>query len=335
MRARNLVKKLVISAVVIMVCTMGVSVFGAELTIYSGGLRSLQDPLDTLVKKRLKVNVGSICMPGGTLWTKLQSEKPNIRADVTFGMSVNRAIVGKRQGLFLQHKSKAWESIPKAFGDPDGFYYMPYGWADILCANTKLMKKSGLKEPKSWNDLLDPKWKGKIVWPNPATSSGAYLFVAGMVRLMGEDKAFNYLEKLDKNISQYTKSGGAPSLFVGRGEATIGLSNTTSLGAHIREGYPLEPIVPKEGLPYTTTYIGIFKSAVNVKEAKMWVDLIASEEAQTLIGKHSAIIARPGVKNVFWGPRIDLIVIKDFDQEWVADNRARLLEKWKAKFVKR
>jgi iron(III) transport system substrate-binding protein len=268
-------KKLVISTVVFIVCTMGVSAFGAELTIYSATLRTVQDPIDKLIKEKLKVNVGSLCMSGGTWWTRVQSEKPNIRADVLIGLSVNRAIVGKREGLFLPYKSKAWEVIPKDFKDPEGFYYESHAWADILCVNTKLMKKSGLKEPKSWNDLLDPKWKGKIVWPNPATSSGAYLFIAGMVKSMGEDRAFDYLEKLDKNISQYTKSGGAPSIFVGRGEATIGLANTTSLGAHIREGYPLKPVVPKEGLPYTTCVVGIFKNAKNVKDGKKFIDLMA------------------------------------------------------------
>ena len=74
---------------------------------------------------------------------------------------------------------------------------------------TLLLKKKKLPEPKCWADVIKPEYKGEIEISHPASSGTAYTILAGLVQLMGEDQAFDYLKKLHKNISNYTRSGQA------------------------------------------------------------------------------------------------------------------------------
>ena len=78
--------------------------------------------------------------------------------------------------------------------------------------------------PKSWADLLKPEYKGEIQVANPASSGTAYTMIATLVQLMGEDKAFEYLKGLHKNVGQYTRSGTGPIKAVARGETAVSIS---------------------------------------------------------------------------------------------------------------
>ena len=78
--------------------------------------------------------------------------------------------------------------------------------------------------PRSWADLLKPEYKGDIQVANPASSGTAYTMIATLVQLMGEDKAFDYLKGLHKNVGQYTRSGTGPIKAVARGETAVSIS---------------------------------------------------------------------------------------------------------------
>ena len=81
-----------------------------------------------------------------------------------------------------------------------------------------------LAEPKCWADLLKPEFKDEVQVANPNSSGTAYTLLATIVQLMGEDKGFDYLKALHKNINQYTKSGAAPAKAAALGETTVGIA---------------------------------------------------------------------------------------------------------------
>jgi hypothetical protein len=101
-----------------------------------------------------------------------------------------------------------------------GFYTSAIGFG----YNEEVLKKKNLPPPKCWKDLLNPIYKGEIETSHPASSGTAYTILAGLVQLMGEDAAFDYLKKLHKNVTQYTRSGQAQARSVGKGEVGIGIS---------------------------------------------------------------------------------------------------------------
>ena len=84
--------------------------------------------------------------------------------------------------------------------------------------NTDLLKKKNIAEPKCWADLVKPEFKDEMQVANPNSSGTSYNMLATLVQLMGEDKAFDYLKALHRNVNQYTKSGAAPARAAATGE---------------------------------------------------------------------------------------------------------------------
>jgi iron(III) transport system substrate-binding protein len=93
-----------------------------------------------------------------------------------------------------------------------------------LATTPSCWPRKKLQAPKSWADLLKPEYKGEVQMANPASSGTAYTMIATLVQIMGEDKAFDYLKSLHKNISTYTRSGTAPIKAAARGETMVSIS---------------------------------------------------------------------------------------------------------------
>ena len=115
------------------------------------------------------------------------------------------------EGLTVEYKSpklgelqdwavRQWE---QSKGRTVGIYSGALGFG----FNTKELAGKGLKEPTCWADLLDAKLKDEVQVADPNSSGTAYTLLATLVQLMGEDKGFDYLKALHKNVNQYTKSG--------------------------------------------------------------------------------------------------------------------------------
>jgi iron(III) transport system substrate-binding protein len=81
--------------------------------------------------------------------------------------------------------------------------------------NTEDIKKRKMTPPACWADLIKPEYKGEVQMADPNSSGTACTMPATMVQLMGEDKGFEYLKALHKNINEYTKAGAAPALATG------------------------------------------------------------------------------------------------------------------------
>lgn len=123
------------------------------------------------------------------------------------------------------------------------------GGAVIL--NTKLLKEKNLPEPESYEDLLKPEYKGLISMPNPKSSGTGYMFLKCLVNAWGEEKAFEYFDKLTPNVLQYTSSGSGPVNALLQGEAAIGLGMTSHAVTQINEGADLKVVYFEEGSPFT------------------------------------------------------------------------------------
>lgn len=125
--------------------------------------------------------------------------------------------------------------------------------------NTKVLAAKGLAEPKTYDDLLKPEYKGMIVMPNPKTSGTGYMFLNTWVNTMGKEGALAYVDKLQENIKQFTESGSGPIQMLVQGEVAVGLGMVFQAAQQITEGAPIKVIEPAGGCPYNTTAFGIIK----------------------------------------------------------------------------
>ena len=151
----------------------------------------------------------------GEIYAQVKAEAANPRADIWWGGTGDPHLQAAQEGLTEEYKSpvmadlqdwavRQWE---QAKGRSVGIYSGALGFG----YNTELVKSKGLAEPKCWADLLDPKLKDEVQVADPNSSGTAYTLLATVVQIMGEDKGFDYLKALHRNVNQYTKSGAAPA----------------------------------------------------------------------------------------------------------------------------
>ena len=117
---------------------------------------------------------------------------------------------------------------------------------------------------------------------NPNSSGTAYVAIATLVQIMGEDKAFDYLKKLHANINAYTRSGTAPIKAVARGETGVSISFIHDGVTEALAGFPVKATTPCEGTGYEIGSMSIVKGARNLANAKKFYDWALTPEAQKL-----------------------------------------------------
>lgn len=210
-----------------------------------------------------------------------------------------------------------------------GFYTsaIGIGW------NTDVLKKKNLAPPKCWADLTDAKYKGEVETANPGSSGGAYTIVAGLIQLMGEDKAFDYMKRLHKNVTQYTKSSNAQAKTVARGEVGIGISFIFGFDEERLAGFPsVAAVAPCEGTSYEVGGIALIKGSRNGADARKYYDWLMSPVGQG-IGAKANSLQNPANKTFKQDPKIPTmdgvkLINYDFKKYGAAAERKRIIEKW-------
>jgi len=264
------------------------------------------------------------------LWARVMAEAPNFQADMIWGFLNGHALVGTQRGFFLPYKSPSWSDISANFKDPEGYWHGYNYWFAAAVVNTKLLAEKKLPRPKSWMDFANPVYKGEIVMPDPATSGTAFLSVAAIMQIYGEEKGWELLKNIGKNVAQYVQSGSAPSQMVAQGEYAVGISWDQAIYGRIEKGFPIEAIVPDEGTAFDLESVAIFKTCKNLEGAKKLVDWLGSKEGQTFIGTFRSKVTRQGIPSRV---KVDPNLIK-FDAIWAAENQKRIMSEWKEKVVK-
>ena len=281
-----------------------------------------------------KINVS---MKGsGEALAQLIAEKDNPKTDVWFGGTGDPHLQAAEQGLSLEYKSPslsqlypwAQQQAQQAGFKTVGIYSGPLGFG----YNPELLAKKKLAVPKSWADLLKPDYKGDIQVANPGSSGTAYTMVATLVQLMGEDKAFDYLKGLHKNVSQYTRSGTGPIKAVARGETAVSISFVHDGPGEKTNGFPVETITPLEGTGAEIGSMSIIKGARNLEAAKKFYEWALTPAAQEMAAaaKQFQLPSNKSAKN---DPRIpDFKKIKfihyDYAKYGARAERRRLIAKW-------
>ena len=120
-----------------------------------------------------------------------------------------------------------------------------------IIVNTQVLTQRGLEKPTCYEDLLKSEYKNLISMPNPKASGTGFMFLKSLVNAWGEDKAFDYFNKLTENVKAYTSSGSGPVKELIQGEVAIGLGMTAQAVTEINEGSPLEILFFEEGAPFT------------------------------------------------------------------------------------
>jgi iron(III) transport system substrate-binding protein len=240
--------------------------------------------IQTTFSRVANVKVNIVQRSTGEALAQINAERANPKTDVWFGGTGDPHLQAAEQGLTQPYESPslaqlhpwAQRQAKQSGGRSVGIYLGPLGFA----YNTELLAKRKLPVPRSWADLLRPEFKGEVQMANPATSGGAYTAVATLVQLMGEDKAWDYMARLHKNISTYTRSGEAPIKAVSRGEAAAAIVFIALGPGERAQGFPTETLTPAEGTGAEIGAMSIVKGAPHAEAAKRFYEWALTPQAQ-------------------------------------------------------
>ena len=283
------------------------------------------------------IKVNQSHKPTGEAQAQLRAEAANPKTDIWWGGTGDPYYQAAEVGLLDPYRPDylnnlhGWSVRQYAMSQNyvGGFYTsaIGFGW------NEEVLKKKNLPAPKCWKDLIDPRYKGEIETSHPGTSGTGYTILAGLVQLMGEDQAFDYLKKLHRNVTQYTRSGQAQARNVAKGEVAIGVSFIFGFdNERVTNKFPVYSAAPCEGTGYEVGGIALVKGSRNREAARRYYDWLMSPAGQQ-IGARANSLQVPANKTFKPDPRIPPIdnvrLIKyDFEKYGKAAERRRLLDRW-------
>ncbi|MES3003581.1 MAG: ABC transporter substrate-binding protein [Pseudomonadota bacterium] len=281
-----------------------------------------------------KVNVS--LKGSGEALAQIIAEKDNPKTDVWFGGTGDPHLQAAEQGLTLEYKSPslpqlhewAQQQAKQSGYKTVGIYSGPLGFG----YNPELLARKKLAVPKTWADLTKPEYKGEIQVANPASSGTAYTMIATLVQLMGEDKAYEYLKSLHKNVSQYSRSGTGPIKAVARGETGISISFVHDGPGEKMQGFPVETITPSDGTGAEIGSMSIIKGSRNLDAAKKFYEWALTPAAQEMAAAAKQF-QLPSNKAAKVDPRVpEFKKIKfinyDYAKYGASNERRRLISRW-------
>ncbi len=190
--------------------------------------------------------------------------------------------------------------FPDQYRDPDGMFATTRVWLSSIAYNTNLVKPEDA--PKSFADLLDPKWAGKMVKGHPAYSGTIMTATFQMVRELGWD----YFEKLAKQRVMQVQSSTDPPKKLSLGERAVMVDGNEYGIVLLKEaGQPVEPVYPTEGTPTISGPTGIFASAPHPNAAKLFQAWLHTRETQQFFidftaqySVHAQVKSKPGRRRI-------------------------------------
>ena len=289
------------------------------------------------------LDIQAIRLSTGELGARMLAERDNPQADCIWGWAVTNTSEFVPKGMLEPYKPEGWEQIPANFKDPNGYWTAIDLYAAAFVGNEKVLGKDNLPMAKGWNDLLNPAYKGKLIMPNPASSGTGFLQVASLLVMMDPDyknkpvednKAWDFLKKLDKNMGQYIKSGSKPAKLTAAGEYAIGASFAFVYSSLKKRGFPVVMAMPAEGAGFELEVNSLLKGAKHEKAAKKFLDWAISKNAMNEYAKFKLGVTYPGIRGPKDLPSLDSIKLAPMDFPWQSKNRTKILEVWQEHFLK-
>ena len=231
----------------------------------------------------------------------------------------------KEKKLLMKYTPAGVEGFPPGFKDKEGYFYGLRATVNVIAYNTKLV--SAADAPKTWKDLLDPKWKGKLVTAHPGYSGVIATHVLALVHLHGWD----YFKQLAQNRPMLVQSAVDPAGVVASGERQVAVDGGDFYFYQMKKkGNPIEMVYPKEGVPLVVSPAAIAAFAPHPNAAKLFTDFSFSRETQQILADSEGLYTgHPGVKYPSDKPKLNELKLLTADPEELEKRN----EEIKSKFV--
>lgn len=298
----------------------------SAVTIYtSNNQQSVQAITDEGRRALPGLRLNFITGGSGQLLRRMEAEAAKPAADIFWSSSANT--LGAFKALYEPYASTQLAAIAPNLRDASNLWTASNVHVVVLMVNTNQL--GGRAQPKTWPELFDPAFKGKLVIADPANSSTAYTILWGVRQMLGA-------EALKKLAANTVVSGQAAAVLrsVAQGEYAIGLTFESNAYAYVAGGQrEIALVYPSDGTFTTPEFLVLAKNGPNPAGARRVFDHIVSKEVQVALLE--AAFRRPSrtdidVAKIVKLPNIADIKVFAIDEDDAAAKRAAFLAEWTA-----
>jgi iron(III) transport system substrate-binding protein len=232
-----------------------------------------------------------------------------------------------RKGTFVAFKPKNFDKIVEEGRDKDGYFVAQRLNLMTIYARTDKLAAADL--PKTWGDLLDVRYKGKLVMTDPSFTA-LQLTVVGM---MSKTLGWDFYEKLRKNDIMVVQGNQQVSDNIKRGERLVAVGALDSYAADDRKaGHPIVTILPADGTFVIPSPTAVIKGSPNPNAAKAFAEFMIGDAAQSLFPADGGYAARRDIPPPADGVALDKIKILAVDYDYIEKEAARIKKRFNEVF---
>ena len=256
----------------------------------------------------------------------MQEQQANLKlVDVIHTSDAGHFVLLKEKKLLMKYTPAGVDAFPAGFKDKDGYYFTLRATVNVIAYNTKLVPAA--EAPKGWKDLLDPRWRGKMVTAHPGYSGVISTHVLALVQLYGWD----YFKQLAQNKLMLVQSAVDPAGVVASGERQVAVDGGDYYYYQMKKkGNPIEVVYPKEGVPLVISPSAIASFAPHPNAAKLFTDFTFTRELQQVMADSEGLYTgHPEVKYPADKPKLSDLKLLTVDPEELE----RRNEEIKSRFV--
>ncbi len=299
-----------------------------NLVIYCPHPLEFINPLVSEFEAQTGIKVEVIAAGTGELLKRVESEQANPLGDIFWGGSLST--MKPQMHLFENYQSVNEEFIQEGMKNVEGPLTRFTDIPSVIMVNTDLI---GDIEVNGYEDLLNPKLKGKIAHSDPSKSSSSFEHLINMLYAMGNgdpEAGWDYVSKLSENLDGKLLSGSsAVYKGVADGEYVVGLTFEEGAAKYVADGAPVKVVYMEEGVISKPDGVYIIKNAKNMENAKRFIDFITGKDAQTIIVEQ---LNRRSVRTdvpapSYLTPKEEIKIIYD-DEDLVVEKKEEWLEKF-------
>jgi ABC-type Fe3+ transport system substrate-binding protein len=240
-----------------------------------------------------------VCLDKVRAW----GDKPD--ADIFLGAGAPAHEVLKQEGLIVPYKPKDWDKVPSEWHgmkvkDKDGDWTCFAPWIVTNLYNEKVLKMLRLPPPKTWKELVDPIYRGNLVYTLPYASGTMHETVEIILQSLGEKEGWAYLRLLAANLLRFSTGSTDTTHIVSRGEIPIGIAQP-QMNAMVarRDGYPVRDLLPDKTI-LVPEAVALLKNAPNEKIGKIFLDWLFTMDGQKYVLDGGYFPARTDIKFSEW-----------------------------------
>jgi iron(III) transport system substrate-binding protein len=251
------------------------------LTVYSPHGKDLLGYLETEFEKaHPAIDVQWVDMGSQEVLDRVRAEAANPQADVWFGAPAEAFDRAAKENLLQPYVPRWAAAVDNGARHPEDMWYGTYLTPEVIGYNSEVLSAS--EAPQDWDDVLDSKWKGKVLIRDPvASGTMRAIFGAIMLRSIAqtgsEEAGYDWLRRLDENTREYVLNPTILYQKLGRQEGLVTLWDMPDIATlQQRTKIPVGYVIPSSGTPLLVDAIAIVRGTDQRDAARMYYEFVTS-----------------------------------------------------------